>query len=252
MKPADSRWIDEMFATPDPWARPSDDCPDLDRLRAAAAAELPLEERRSILDHSMRCPYCTESWRLALRLGARPKMPFWVHYRAILLADLRVVLEASRRLAHVSRFFTDRSGVQAGRWRLLPQAAGAGVFLAIGLALLLQDGSEPPGRADQTRGAAEGGKTLRSAFEIRSLVAEDQLLPRDRFVLRWSGLPPGTLCDLRVTTARGELVDSAADLAEPEYQVPAEKLSRLETGAALFWYVSSDGLSGPRFRVQVE
>ncbi len=61
-------------------------------------------------------------------------------------------------------------------------------------------------------------------------------MPRDLFVLRWSG-PQGTLYDLRITTEDLSPLDAARSLAVSEYQVPEDKLRGLESGSVLLWQV---------------
>ena len=48
------------------------ECPDPELLFEAASGNLALDRRMTLLDHASRCAECTEAWRLAMELGARP------------------------------------------------------------------------------------------------------------------------------------------------------------------------------------
>jgi hypothetical protein len=52
--------------------RERNDCPDSEQLFEAAAGNLTREQRMKIVDHVAQCAECTEAWRLAMELGARP------------------------------------------------------------------------------------------------------------------------------------------------------------------------------------
>jgi hypothetical protein len=48
------------------------ECPDPEQLFEAASGNLAHDRRMALLDHVSRCAECTEAWRLAMELGARP------------------------------------------------------------------------------------------------------------------------------------------------------------------------------------
>lgn len=91
---------------------------------------------------------------------------------------------------------------------------------------------------------------------IESLVSEQQTLPRERCVLRWTG-PPGATYELRATSEDLAHVHAATGLAEREYRIPEEFLSAFPPGAKLLWRVEGrlpDGtvLAGPTFVARLE
>src|SRR5688572_26799805 len=59
------------WAARDQSAAPSE-CPNPQELFEAASGDLSGERRLAIIDHVSRCAECTEAWRLALEIGARP------------------------------------------------------------------------------------------------------------------------------------------------------------------------------------
>ena len=246
-------WIDDGFAAPDPWAEPGKDCPDLDRLRAAAAAELPLDERQNVLDHTLRCRYCADSWRLALQLGARPKISLAAQFLSILWADLHFVTSLPRRLAR------SRAGRAAAGWldltpfgQTLPvpllaalAAMALGLLFYVSPVPFFHPGVDPHGTIPSgTRGTVAGGP-------LTSLLAEGAALPREGFVLRWSG-PEGASFDIEVVASGGVLVDSAAGLGATEHRVAEEKLRELAPGTVLTWQVSARlaAEEGPRIETR--
>jgi hypothetical protein len=54
---------------------PSSACPPAEQLFEAASGALDREQRLKIVDHLSQCAECTQDWRLALELGARPMSP---------------------------------------------------------------------------------------------------------------------------------------------------------------------------------
>ncbi len=53
-------------------SRGRDECPDAAQLFEATSGNLTREQRMKIVDHVAQCAECTEAWRLATELGARP------------------------------------------------------------------------------------------------------------------------------------------------------------------------------------
>ena len=259
MKPrtVDIDWIDEIYTTPDPSSEPGEDCPDLCRLRAAAAAELPLEERCAILDHALGCRYCAESWRLALHLGARPQISLWYQFLSIVWADLRFLFELPGKLARSAPGRALTSHLDALWPRTQPArlvAISTVTVMALGVAYVVS------GPAPLQRVAHRGGMVKspgsRGAAAVTSLVRDGERLPREDFVLRWSG-PRRAVYDVQVLRQDGEPVASAKELTATEYRVPEEQLRSIESGAVLTWRVSyrTDGghrIEAPEVRVRLK
>ena len=128
-------------------------------------------------------------------------------------------------------------GVQYG-------ALAAALIAAIAGGLLLQQPAPTPGYRDEAPG------------RIESLVSEQQTLPRQQCVLRWTG-PPGATYEVRATSEDLARVHAATGLAEREYRVPEEFLAAFPPGAKLLWRVEGrlpDGtiLAGPTFVARLE
>lgn len=260
---ADIDWIHDLYATPDPSAEPTRDCPDLDRLRAAAAAELPLDERHELLDHALGCRYCSESWRLALRLGARPPIPFWLHFLGVLRMDMRRLANLPRRLRHsapgrgIARFLEAR-GPHSGGWQLVTLSAVFATALAV--ASFLWPRPETTDSGIRRGGPAElrGGESAPPpAARVAAGIPANYGLPREEFVLRWSAPPDATHFDVRVETPEGEVVDSAAALTVPRFRISEDKLRPFRSGTTLTWslmFYLQDGrraeATGLRVRVE--
>lgn len=184
---------------------PEGGCPEPDRLWAAASGELPVAERRAIVDHTARCAACAEDFRLAAHVaGGVPRV----------------------RPAAVVREFPKR------RWL-------TGVLAAAAVMAVMMVGLQ--GWVVRTTGP----DVYRSGEEraIASLLGSEPRLPRDAVVLRWEG-PKGARYDVFVQTTRLEEVSQARDLVASEFHVPAEDLASLPAGTRLFWRVEailSDG-----------
>jgi hypothetical protein len=97
--------------------------------------------------------------------------------------------------------------------------------------------------------------TLRG--DIHSLIADDHPLPRNNFLLRWSGGPPGARYHLTVTTSELKRLVLERDVERPEYRIPPERLAGLASGARILCHVEArtpDGsvISYGNFAVSVE
>jgi hypothetical protein len=128
-------------------------------------------------------------------------------------------------------------GVQYG-------AIAATLIAAMAGGLWLRQPAPTPGYRDE------------ATARIESLVPEQQALPRERCVLRWTG-PPGATYELSATSEDLVRVHSATGLAEREYRVPEEFLAGFSPGAKLLWRVAGrlpDGtiLAGPTFVARLE
>jgi hypothetical protein len=178
-------------------SRGRNECPDPEQLFEAASGNLTRDQRVVLLDHVAQCADCTEAWRLAMELGARPAE----------LAESGASISPARRPA----------------WR---SALAASVVLVAGvvgyLALPVRD--EIP----RYRDAAE-------SLAPASLVTGS--LPRDRFVLRWSPGPQGSSYSVRLSTADLALLLVQQNIASPELSVPASALVRVKSGEQLLWQV---------------
>lgn len=123
-------------------------------------------------------------------------------------------------------------------------ALAAALIAATAVGLWLQPPAPTPGYREE------------AAARIESLVPEQQTLPRQHCVLRWTG-PPGATYELRATSEDLLRVHTAAGLTEKEYRVPGEFLSAFPPGAKLLWRVEGrlpDGtiLAGPTFFAKLE
>ena len=67
--------IDELrrvFSESSAHARPTEACPEPERLWAACHGELPATETRDVVDHTAACAVCAEAWRLAIEIDDVP------------------------------------------------------------------------------------------------------------------------------------------------------------------------------------
>lgn len=129
--------------------------------------------------------------------------------------------------------FTERTSPQAatvqrvGGWRQLALAA-ASIVAAVGLgwfALHREVGQEAALRATEPA--------------IKSLLEDGTALPRERFLLRWTPGPPGTIYDVEVGTTSLKLVSRGVALTAAEYLVPASSLESLAPGTSIAWRVEA-------------
>jgi hypothetical protein len=180
-------------------ARPREDCPAPERLWGAARAELPVEQRRDVVDHVAGCLACAEAWRLALEIDPDPRpvaaAPGWI----------ASILESRA---------------------LVPLAAT--IVLAVAGVLFLRG----PEFSPDEPGYREAGPAA-----IRSLLPEKVPVPRSAFRLRWSPGPQGARYDLRLTTESLEPVAAPQGLTENSFLVPEPLLSSLPAGSRLLWQV---------------
>ncbi len=68
----ESETLARAFAARQRTRDPSSACPPAERLFEAASGGLDREQRLKIVDHVSQCAQCTQDWRLAMELGARP------------------------------------------------------------------------------------------------------------------------------------------------------------------------------------
>ncbi len=198
----------QAFASRSEKVLAGDRCPEPDRIWAALRGDLPAPERRGVVLHTARCPACAEDFRLAAQLAEA----------------------AGERMPRAR----DESATTWTWWTRGFAAAAAVVLVAVGLGRL---GDTPP-PVHRT-----GEEEL-----IRSLLVPGQTLPRDDFLLRWSG-PEGARYDVEVTTyPELELVARARSLEATELLVAQEDLAGVPPGARLLWQVEAvlpDGSTSP-------
>jgi hypothetical protein len=200
-------------------------CPTDEEIWAASRGELPEERRSDLLGHSIGCPACAESFRMAAALGEEAG------------------LGAGAAAGAAAPVEGPRAGRGRARFWLLGLAAAAVVVIASLVPVLRRTGSPP---ADEFR--EPGAKAIRSELD------ESVPLPRDRFVLRWSGAPQGALYTVEVATEDLTVIDRAEELGEAEHRVDPERLVALASGTALLWRVDAilpdaSRVSSPVFRV---
>ena len=219
------------YSIADPDARKvTEDCPTADTLWNAAACELSLDQRRAVIAHTLLCHDCAESWRVAMRLGARPQTSLWAraeYFRILVCRQIWHDLQAPAKLAGRGTRWLRAAFATTGGAGSMPARimAAATVAVAAGVVFMLASRQPVPDRP-LSRGASTA---------VESRVPES--LPRDRCVLRWSG-PREARYDLWITTEDLTPVVSARNLAGTEYRIPEEELKDLEPGSVLLWQVN--------------
>lgn len=181
-------------------AAPGPECPEPDRLWATATAELPMTERHEIVAHLASCASCAAAFRLARGLSREGPVP---------------AADAGPSLLSVPH--------QWLRWAVPLTALAAVLALAVLVPRPWQSRPE----------VYRGGEPM----EIRSLMDEGTVLPRDQAVLRWTAGPPGSLYEVRLLTREGREVAVEAGLESPQYRIPPPALAGLGSGTVLYWQV---------------
>lgn len=199
-----------------------------ERLVAAVRLELPVGERREVLDHVAVCATCAEDWRIAACMW-REEQAWNVEHE-----------EPNEHEATSSR-------VVEGPWLHRVQhhvaaaaaVAAVAVVVAVGVRVIAPAGGggsdlAGPGAAPVTRGTA--------GYRPASTLPEDATLPRDAFRLSWTAGPQGTRYDLWVIdegAPLGENLVYAEGLERAEYQVPPADLEVLDPETRLLWRVEA-------------
>lgn len=196
----DTLKLRQAFSSLSRGALPQEGCPEADRIWSAVRGELAPRETREVVDHTASCPACAEAWRLAVEIG---------------------------REAAEGTLAKPAATTRGWDWRW---AAAAAIALVAAGVLLWQRGREPSGAVFRQAGAGD----------IRSLVPEGRPLPRESFVLRWTGAPEGSTYDVAVLTQELQAVVEADGLEEPELRVPEQDLRDVPSGAELYWYVDAE------------
>lgn len=144
----------------------------------------------------------------------------------------------------------DAADTGAGRrsWRRLAGLAAAAAVLAAAAWLVLVRPIPERAPAESFRG---GDGDL-----LRPVAAAGEGLPRDGFLLRWTGAPEGSIYSVEVSSEELEVLYRARDLERPEVLVPAARLEGLASGDPVFWRVEAvlpDGarIASPIFRVPI-
>ncbi len=184
----------------------SESCPEPDRIWAAVNGELASEETHDIIDHTASCAACAEAWRLARQVG----------HETARHADEQPAEEGGRVLSMGHRF---------RRFTAPLAALAAAAVLVLMVSLPSESPAPPEFRAGESA-------------SIQSLVPADVPLARDSCLLRWSEVE-GARYSVVVSDAQLTVVAQARDLTSAQFQVPAESLARLASGAELYWRVEA-------------
>ena len=194
-------------------------------LRAAFQA------RRAAATPKESCPAPSDLWSAArgeLAVETRRTLVDHTSVCGACAESWRLAMEVSRDLS---------PGQRPWQRSFAPLAAAAALVLALagGIWLMQRPGPvEPP--------AFRGGE----AFAIRSLVREDEALPRRAFRLRWSPGPEGSRYDVRVTTESLQVLAGGQRLAEPSFLVPESALAPLPKDSRILWRVEASLPDGER------
>ncbi|MCY1040742.1 hypothetical protein OV208_05350 [Corallococcus sp. bb12-1] len=183
---------------------------DADLIWRAVTKELPAEERRAVIERVAADPAWAQAWRLALemsRAAAKVEAP-------------AKVLSLTDHKARGKRSW-------GGRPMWAAMAAVWVVLVGVVVVLRQQQGKDP----ERIRGG--------EVEAITSTVPEATALPRDGFVLRWSGVPQATQWSVQVSSEDLKLFHRAERLAQREYTVPAPVLAELSSGARVLWQVEA-------------
>jgi hypothetical protein len=178
-----------------------EDCPEADKLVLSGRGELGPAKDEEVLLHVARCTACATGWRIARQVGSRREPS--IHPAAVIPLYRRTWM------------------------RMAGAAAVLVVAVSVGLLFVVPDGEGPTIHREQEDEL------------LRSLLEEDQSLPRDRFILRWSTGPEGTVYDVVVTSHRMEPLTRGLGLERAEFHVPAQVLESTESGSRILWQVTA-------------
>lgn len=178
-----------------------DDCPEADHLVLSGRGELNPSDDEAIVLHIADCTACAAAWRIARDVGP---------------ARVPAVHPAARKTT-----------LQRTWVRVAAAAAMLLVVSSAGWYLMAPDRENPTVYREQEDEL------------LRSLLVEDEALPRDRFLLRWSAGPEGTAYDVLVTSERMEPLSRGLGLDRPEFQVSEGELGALEPGSRVLWQVTA-------------
>jgi len=121
------------------------------------------------------------------------------------------------------------------RWA--PLAAAAVLVVGVGLVVVLDHVDHVPGVESMRATVGRG---------IQSLIGDDAVLPRERFLLRWAAVEEDARYTVKVDLRDLTPVTVARDLHQPEFLVSAEALKNVPSGATLVWRVEATLVDGSR------
>jgi hypothetical protein len=206
----------EAFLRPAEEASPREDCPEADRLWAAAHGELSTEERRQVVDHTAACPACSEAWRLAVEIGH---------------SDEQVVVEIGRSDEQVAAALLPGTSSRWGLHRMAATVAAAVLAVAVVGVSLFHGRQEPQAPVYRAQPAE---------VSITNRVGDGEALPRDRFLLQWTAsVPPETTFELTLMTEDLMHLTQIQGLSESAFQVPEEVLQDLPAEAVVNWQIKA-------------
>lgn len=237
---------------------PGEGCPEREQIDRAAAGELDAENA-AIFDHVATCPHCAQSWRLTRAiddaiddgqlLAATEALAAWKESRSAPKPDSVPVPEPSPTLKDRLRGWAQEFDWSPAGWGLargsaIGWVAAAGLVLAFGWAAFLVS----PG-ATRVRGGSPDVMTIASE--------SPGSLPRDAFVLEWSGGPPDAAFALEVTAGPRSLpIDSLRGVRGRSYRVPEKNLAQVPSGYVVIWkvgvVVEGRTVWSPNFVVEIE
>ena len=193
----------EAFATLGERGAPGPDCPDADRLWAAAMAEGPAEERQEIVVHTASCASCAAAFRLARGLArdsaspaaVEPLVGRWQRWRAP-LAALAAVLLLAVLIPRVWK--SGPAPYRGGETREILSNVPEGSVLPRDRAVLSWSAG-PPGSRYEVRALTAGGREV--AVEPGLETPEYRIPPSSL-----DGLPAGTVLywQVKVLTPEGK------------------------------------------------
>lgn len=187
------------FAARDENAVPRRDCPDPAVLFDATTGAATSAQLAEILEHSVGCGSCAESWRLAVALDRE--------------------MGSSAKAAWTRPTMVGLIGL----------AAAAAIVIAVAIPVLMERSS----RSESIVWRSEERLT------IASYVNEDQQIPREGLVLRWSEPAPGARYAIVAANEKLEPLISRDGLPRPEFPVPAETLASQPAGGKVYWHVTA-------------
>ncbi len=186
-------------------SQPTENCFQADKIWEAVHGEAQPDELRALVDHMSTCLVCAEAWEVA--------------------EDVRASEARTRRaLPHSTSVASPR------RLWWLSSVAAVLLFVIGAQWLPWQEwrfGSEFRGGDDAT---------------IRSLLAEDEPLPRQSCLLRWQGPDDSLRYDVSVTwvtTEQHRILFEAQNLTRTELLIPEDRLHDVPAGARLIWRVKA-------------
>ena len=189
---------------------------DADLVWRAVTQDLPAEERRAVIERVAADPAWAQAWRLAKAMSQAASQAE---------APAKVVSLKDRR---------EQGQREQGRrfWQGRPAwgAMAATLVVLVGAVVVVRQ-QQQVDDPERIRGGAAGA--------ITSEVPEATALPRDRFVLRWSGVPEATHWSVQVSSEDLKLFHRAERLAQREYTVPASVLAELPAGTRVLWQVEA-------------